>query len=164
MFTRQDLLLPLAIFILSTATVIAAPRTPETFPYTDYGERFQITGMFGLPLGTYLKLEGQRVGTGKGPRRMGLGNFRVERVNGRVQAAPLIVWVNRVTVLPAGTRCMVRGYETGEMTGEPLDVERHVPGPLPQAVWSFRPRLVVLSVTTAVPARAAAGKRASARP
>ena len=138
----------------ATAAPTVGPSV-SSISYTDIGDSVQILGRFGLPLGRYLTLEGRRIGTDKVPRKMGAGNFLVEKVNGKATSQPCTVWVNRMTTLPAGTRCVLTGYETGEMVGIPPDVQTHIGGPMMQAVWHFSVRLVVLKVTAGPPPQAA---------
>ena len=147
----------LAPYSCSFATLPETTAAPTVGPpvssisYSDIGDSVQILGRFGLPLGRYLTLEGRQIGTDKVPRRMGAGNFLVEKVNGKATSQPCTVWVSRMTTLPAGTRCVLTGYETGEMVGIPPEVESHVRGPMMQAVWHFSVRLVVLKVTAGPP-------------
>lgn len=104
-------------------------------------------GRLGHPLGTYLKIEGVRI---EGPKTGGR-TLLVDTVNGRKLAPPTDVAVENVESLPASTRCILRGYETGGMVGLPPAVEKAAKEEgksvnLPQAGWQFRRWFVVTSV------------------
>ena len=123
----------------------SVPKQPISVPYTDIGHSVKIIGAYGLPLGTYLKLEGRRIGTATKPTKLGEGNFLAEKVNGKPLPAPTSLWLDRVTALPAGTACSVEGYETGEMIGVSNEVIQHT-GVAPQAAFQFNVHFVTLTV------------------
>ena len=118
---------------------------PTTFPYWQVGHQVQILGAFGRPIGTYLRLEGKRVGRSQYPTKSGPGNVLVQRVNGTTLSSPMTVWSDQARSLPVDTSCLVEGYETGEMVGVPPDVLAHTGGAAPQAVWNFHVHFISLS-------------------
>lgn len=123
-----------------------APQPPRTVRYTDIGQSVNIIGAYGQPLGTYLMLQGRRVGTAVNSTKSGPDNFLVEKVNGKALASPISATIERVGALPAGTPCTVEGYETGEMVGVSADVVAHMGGVQPQTALQFRVRFVSLKV------------------
>jgi hypothetical protein len=105
------------------------------------------TGKLGFPLGTYLRVEGVRV---DGPKYAGR-TLLVETVNGKKLDTPMDIGIENVDSLPKVTRCILRGYEMGQMIGTPPAVvqaakEEGKVIPHPQAGWKFYRYFVVLSV------------------
>ena len=119
----------------------------KTVSYADIGNKVQILGRFGLPLGTYLTLDGTRFGLAKGPTKVGGGNFRIERVNSEPLSAPMEMWVDKIKGFATDTPCRVEGYETGEMIGVPDEVLRRSGGFQPQAGWQFHVDFVTVGVS-----------------
>jgi len=101
-------------------------------------------GRLGQRLGTYLTIEGVRMEEGK----VGTQTLLVDTVNGRKLSSPVGVWVENVKHpgLPKGTRCIIRGYESGEMIGLPDAVAEAENIPPPQAMWQFRRYFIITSV------------------
>ncbi|HKA08586.1 MAG TPA: hypothetical protein VKD71_15110 [Gemmataceae bacterium] len=111
--------------------VIAAPPMPA--------------GKLGTYLGEYLKIEGVRAEFGK----VGKQTLIVDTVGGKKLDKPIHMWVQNLE-LPAKKRCVLKGYELGEMIGTPpaaiaaakeqgrTDVGES------QAAWQWRPYFVVL--------------------
>ncbi len=104
-------------------------------------------GKLGFALGTYLRIEGSRV---EGPKTGGR-TLRVDTVNGKKLDASVEIGIDNVDSLPAGTRCILRGYETGQMIGTPPAVEQAAKEQgkeisRPQAMWQFFRYFVILSV------------------
>lgn len=105
-------------------------------------------GELGHPIGELLLIEGTRFDVpSKGNRTL-----RIDKVNGQLLALPAWIWVNNVD-LPQGERCMFRGYETIQMTGDPpayaqLAKLKGEPPPVePQApVWQIDSYFVALDV------------------
>jgi hypothetical protein len=103
-------------------TSIVQPNNISNKPMPSVGTRSKETiipiGKLGYPMGSFLTLEG--VAT-EHPLFMGPG-FVVDSVNGRKLASSIMVVVEQNAKsprLPKGERCIIRGYESGEMIGEP---------------------------------------------
>ncbi|HVT14514.1 MAG TPA: hypothetical protein VHE55_19795 [Fimbriimonadaceae bacterium] len=120
---------------------------PIRVSYAEVGSRVQIVGRLGEPLGSYLVLNGVRFGDSHGPTMMGGGNFRVQSVNGKHLAEPVELWIDSIKKLPAGRRCKVEGYETGQMIGVPGEVLRRTGQTPPQAVWQFSVEFVTVKTS-----------------
>ena len=74
-------------------------------------------GVFSDSLGSYLTIEG--ILDDQFAMGLGAGNaLRVDTVNGRKLAKPIFIPVDNVA-LPAGKRCVLKGYELGGMIGRP---------------------------------------------
>jgi len=98
-------------------------------------------GRLGYPIGTYLRLEGTRLESGK----VGERTLLVDRINGAELSPPIGIWVENL-VLPSSLRCRVSGYESGRWIGVPPEVER-AEGTAPhQAAWQFQRYFLVTSV------------------
>ncbi|MCH8042724.1 MAG: hypothetical protein IID44_03295 [Planctomycetes bacterium] len=104
-------------------------------------------GILNDRLGTYLTIEGVRADVfGKGGERILL----VDTVNGKMLAKPVGIVVQNLE-LPSKKRCILKGYETGEMGGEPPAVfaaakeqgKKFFPA---QAAWAWHTYVVVLIV------------------
>lgn len=156
--TKALLACALLLVLVAGALLLAqAQKTPpspagehvSTVPYWEIGNRVQILGTLGQPIGTYLRLEGKRVGQAKVPTKTGPGDFRVEKVNGKPLAQPLTLWSEPVKAWPMGTRGVVEGYETGEMIGVPEEVLARTGRPAPQAVWQFSVHFISLAAKPA---------------
>lgn len=102
------------------------------------------SGRLGHPLGTYLTIGGVRMERGK----VGTRTLLVDTVNGQKLAEPVGVWIDNVKHpgLPKETRCVIRGYESGEMIGVPFAVAEAENIPVPQAAWQFRRYFIMTSV------------------
>ena len=98
-------------------------------------------------LGEYLTIEGVRAERGK----VGTRTLIVDTLNGRKLRKPVPVWVDNLD-LPSKQRCVLKGYETGSMIGDPPATlaaarEQGKKGSSPtQAAWQWRPYFVVLIV------------------
>jgi RNA polymerase sigma factor (sigma-70 family) len=110
-------------------------------------------GVLGDQLGVYLTIEGVRAGAGK----VETGTLMVDVVNGKKLDKAVAVVVRgldypAMTIqsinLPAGQRCVLKGYESGEMIGTPSALleaareEGRTDVLLSQAVWRWRPYFV----------------------
>ena len=71
-------------------------------------------GVLGVGLGDYVTIEGVRVEEGK----VGTRTLIVESVNGKKPPKPIGIWIENLE-LPAKTRCVLKGYESGSMIGTP---------------------------------------------
>jgi hypothetical protein len=79
--------------------------------------RVALAGHLGSPLGTFVNIEGTRE-----ERPIKSANpMRVDTVDGKRLATPVVLEIQGVKELPKGERCVLRGYETGTMAGSPLD-------------------------------------------
>ena len=97
-------------------------------------------------IGTYLEIEGVRVEKGK----VGSQTLLVDTVNGKKLNEPISVWVQNLQ-LPSKKRCVIKGYESGEMIGVPpaeVAAARELGKTVTptQAVWQWRPFFVALRV------------------
>jgi tetratricopeptide (TPR) repeat protein len=106
-------------------------------------------GLLGYPLGTYLTIEGA---SGEWTEKMPNTLF-VYRVNGERLPMGLFsmqIWIDNASVgtLPKGTRCILRGYETGEMRGVPSEIIKKERLERPEEPWGFYRYFVVTSVIT----------------
>ena len=104
-------------------------------------------GRLGFPLGTYLRIEGVKV---EGPKYGGR-TLLVDTLNGKKLDTPIDVSIENVDSLPKDTRCILRGYEMGQMIGTPPAVEQVAKEEgkdiiLPQAGWKFHRFFIVTSV------------------
>lgn len=104
-------------------------------------------GVLGDQLGEYLTVEGVRAEGGK----VGTRTLLVDKVGGKKLAKPVPVWVHNLE-LPAKQRCVLKGYESGEMIGTPPAVlaaakeqGRKDVGE-GQALWQWRSYFVALIV------------------
>lgn len=79
--------------------------------------------------------------------KVGTRTLLVDTVNERRLAKPVGVWIDNVKQpgLPKGTRCVIKGYESGEMIGVPPAVAKAEHIPLPQAGWQFRVYFIMTS-------------------
>ena len=80
--------------------------------------------------------------------KVGTRTLLVDTVNGQKLAEPVGVWIDNVKHpgLPKETRCVIRGYESGEMIGVPFAVAEAENIPVPQAAWQFRRYFIMTSV------------------
>lgn len=142
----RSVLPALGALFLALTPVQGAPAAREeqaqTVPYTDLGYRVQVIGPLGTPLGRYLTIEGRRAQQGK----VGVQTLLVEKVDGKPLKTPVGLWVDNIRNLPAGTRCVLKGYETGRMIGTPPDVLRKAGLPAPQAGWQFQVVFIAVQV------------------
>ena len=123
---------------------LAQPRASDSPAAMRPVERTALpAGRLGPPLGTYLQIEGVRLESGK----VGTRTLLVDTVDGRQLVEPIGVWIENVPDpgLPAGVRCVLRGYESGEMIGIPDAVLEAENLPAPQAAWQFRRYFVMTS-------------------
>ena len=111
--------------------VIAAPPMPPA--------------KLGTYLGEYLTVEGVRAEVGK----VGKQTLIVDKVGGKKLDTPIPMWVHNLE-LPADKRCVLKGYELGEMIGTPPAViaaakeQGRTDVGESQAAWHWRPYFVVL--------------------
>ena len=103
-----------------------------------------LSGRLGHPLGTYLTIEGVRDESGK------VGNYTllVDTVNDQKLIKPIGVPISNIhrAGLPKNTRCVIRGYESGQMIGVPFNVAKAEQLDIPQAGWQFYRYFIVTSV------------------
>ena len=100
-------------------------------------------GKLGQPLGTALTIEGVRQKHGKCA-----GSFLVvDTVNDQKLAKVVSIWIrNSKNLLPADTRCVFEGYETGSMVGEPPALRKGRLESTAQVNWQFWRTFVITSV------------------
>ena len=99
-------------------------------------------GRLGLPLGTYMTIEGIK---SEAPKS-GTYILFVDTLDGKKLEKSVSVPLENVHTLLSGVRYILRGYETGRMIGVPLEVARKESIPLQQAAWQFYRTFVVTSV------------------
>ena len=98
-------------------------------------------GRLGYRIGTYVTIEGVRAERGK----VGVHTLLVDKVSGYKLDEPVGIWVENVE-LPAGKRCVLKGYETGRWIGVPGEVLHATGAPAPQAAWQFQFYFLATSV------------------
>jgi hypothetical protein len=102
-------------------------------------------GKLGGLLGEYLTIEGVRAERGK----VGKQTLIVDTVGGKKLDKPIHMWVQNLE-LPGEKRCVLKGYELGEMIGTPPAViaaakeQGRTDVGESQAAWQWRPYFVVL--------------------
>lgn len=115
------------------------------------GRPRQPGGLFGDQLGKYLTIEGVRAERGK----VETGTLLADTVDGKKLDKPIGVLIHNLRALPAKQRCVLKGYELGEMIGRPpaeyaaareqgQDVEALMKRD--QTIWRWRPYFVTLIV------------------
>jgi hypothetical protein len=120
---RTDMTRRVKSTMLLTGTIVpllfaAAAPEPKSISVQEllFGKA-TITGFLGVPLGTYVTIEGTRP-----DQLMKIRNaMTVDTLDGKKLAAPVTIEIDGVEELPAGTRCIFRGYETGAMVSSPID-------------------------------------------
>jgi hypothetical protein len=103
-------------------------------------------GILGDHLGAYLTVEGVRATEGL----VGTQTLLVDRVNGKRLKKPVAIWVRNL-ILPSKKRCVLKGYESGRMIGDPPAAieaakEQGKEIVVGQAAWQWEPYFVALIV------------------
>jgi hypothetical protein len=107
-------------------------------------------GSLGQPLGDYLTIEGITP-----DQDFKVGSFLwVSKVNGKALPEKVGIPIEGFdsSAVPRRTRCVLKGYETGRMVGQPPAVVAAAkeaglrPPPSPAAPWHFSRHFVVLKV------------------
>jgi hypothetical protein len=141
------------IFILAggDSSIVYAQQRPDV---ADVAQQMTLKprqpgGFFKDQLGTYLSIEGVLY---DGGGKVESNSLVVDTVDGKKLDKPLLIVVKNVR-LPAKTRCVLKGYELGEMIGRPpaeYDLTKEL-GKDPQelarrdaTVWRWRPYFVPL--------------------
>ena len=131
--------------VLATSALggLGAENKVTSVDWKEIGYGVKITGKLGMPIGTFVEIEGRREDL-EGMAMKGAVHttlFRVEKVNGKSIEKPVSIAVRGVD-LPPSTPCVLQGYETGEMVGVPPGV------PHPSQVrWRFEIVFDVLKMT-----------------
>ncbi len=106
-------------------------------------------GSLGFPVGSYLTIEGVRLDGAKAGAR----TLRVDTVNGQKLERAGAISVEKTEALPKGTRCVLKGYETFRMIGEPpayeaaaVEAGRQIT--IPQVGWQVHLFFVTMSVVS----------------
>ena len=73
-------------------------------------------GALGYPVGSYLTIEGAKPA---GNFKLSTRALRIDTVNGKKLAKPVSLEIENVGDLPSGKRCIIKGYETLTMIGDP---------------------------------------------
>ncbi len=137
---RMETLAVIAVaFLLGGCTSSVARPDPAR---SSLPEPAMPPGRLGYPLGKYLTIEGVRAERGK----VGVRTLLVDKADGREVSPPIGLWIDNTDALPAGTRCVLRGYESGKMIGLPREVAEKENLPLPQAGWQFYRYFIATSV------------------
>ena len=81
---------------------------------------------------------------------MGEQTLRIDTVNGQKLNEPIAIWVNNL-LLPPKQRCVLKGYETGQMIGtSPAEVEAAIeqkkPAGVSEVCWQWHSEFVALIV------------------
>jgi len=116
-----------------------------------------IIGDLGSPLGTFFTIEGHRV---DGPK-YGNQTLKVDAINDQ-KTDKNILLVTRNLDLDPGKEYRVRGYESGEMTGDPEDKQDTRTGRTQQG-YGFRSSFVVTNASADAKASPAAAVAANVR-
>lgn len=100
-------------------------------------------GSLGYPVGKYLEIEGVRETGGMTGHR----TLRVDTIQGEKLDRPVCLWIENVRggALPAGERCVIRGYESVRMIGLPDGVVEAEHLPPTQALWQMQRFFVMTS-------------------
>jgi hypothetical protein len=103
-------------------------------------------GILGDHLGAYLTVEGVKFENGWA----GEQTLRVDRVNGKRLKKPVTIGVRNLK-LPSKKRCVLKGYESGKMIGDPPAAieaakEQGKEIVVGQAGWQWEPYFVALIV------------------
>jgi hypothetical protein len=128
----------LAVALIASTSCRTEPPPSKPDEVCGVGEP---VGLLGYRIGTYLTIEGVRAEQGK----VGVHTLLVDRVGDHRLDTPVRVWVSNVK-LPAGERCVLKGYETGGWGGVPPEVLRATGQRGPQAVWQFHFDFIATSV------------------
>jgi len=134
------------ICAMLTSRAFAQPQVaPGGAPMTPHRPR-QPGGILGDSLGNYLTIEGILY-QGKG--KVESNTLIVDTVDGKKLDKPIGVLIRNVRQLPPKVRCVLKGYELGEMIGTPPAVpvaakELGTTYDLSAAMWRWRPYFVVL--------------------
>ena len=127
---------PSAVGIAEEKSVHLSPSFPMTSPI----------GRLGLPIGTYLRIEGHRYEPTKPPFKVHARTILVDTVQDKRLDVPIKLSIKNVDTdsLDIETRCVFNGYEAGVWGGSP---EGLPPGtPVESHVFHFHPYFVVVSV------------------
>jgi hypothetical protein len=147
-------LISLTLVSLGVAALLTLPATAQRRAQTGrsgspvLGSYTEPIGSLGHPLGAYLTIEGVIDRIIPEPTTRPL---RVDRVNGRKLREPVEITVDNLH-LPGGVRCILKGYETARMVGQPPAVVAAAreageePPPGPAAGWGLHPEFIVLKV------------------
>ena len=136
------------VWTTAIACLIAMPRATAEPTAPGGGKVIDVSpprGKLGSYLGEYLTIEGVRAEVGK----VGKQTLIVDKVGGKKLDTPIHMWVNNLE-LPSEKRCVLKGYELGEMIGTPPAViaaakeQGRTDVGESQAVWQWRPYFVVL--------------------
>lgn len=139
----------LLIGIIALLTLSAAG--PATRPSALAGGSVPI-GTLGQPLGAAVTIEGQAP---PAPQEVRKNNsvrvLIVDTVNGEKLPHPIGITVTNIERAPETGRCVLRGYESGRMIGNPPALEEWARKEgkeftVPQAVWQWSSYFVALSV------------------
>ncbi len=134
------------------------PVTPGG-PKTELAKPRQPGGILSDQLGVYRTIEGFRFEGGK----VETGTLLVDTVDGKKLPKPITLVIRGAVVvdhnlqmagleLPAKQRCIFKGFESGEMIGDPpavsaaADEQGWKDVPMSQAVWGWRTYFVALVV------------------
>lgn len=146
----------------ASLAVIYSPPAVGQLPgarITDSVKPRQPGGLLSDELGAYRTIEGSRLEGGK----VETGTLLVDTVDGKKLDNPITLVIRGAVVvnhnlqvaglsLPAKQRCILKGFESGEMIGIPPAVSAAAEEqgwkevPISQAVWRWRPYFIALVV------------------
>ena len=106
----------LALAVLALC-LTGAESGPQRISVVELRSKFILIGQLEQRLGTFMNIEGK---VHAEPIKMA-SPFDVDTVDGVKLAKPLVIEVQWLRPIPADTRCVLRGYETGGMSGAPYD-------------------------------------------
>jgi hypothetical protein len=149
----------LALVAMTAPVAFGQPPVPLRSSNTDAVKPRQPGGLLGDPLGTYLTIEGVRSeGT-----KIETDTLLVDTIDGKKLDKPISLVIHGATIvnhnlqparlnLPAQQRCIIKGFESGQMIGVPPAISaaakeqgwRDVP--MSPVLWQWRPHFVALVV------------------
>ncbi len=103
-------------------------------------------GRLGLPIGTYVTIEGQRYKPTKPPFKVHARTLLVDTLQAKRLDVPVKLVIKNIDIdsLNTETRCVLKGYESGAWVGSPEGLR---PGtPVEQTKFHFHHYFVVTSV------------------
>lgn len=146
-FVRSGVWVVVVLSAVAIPLALGQPLPPPGGGKVEAAKPRQPGGVFGSELGEYMTVEGVRIdGTFTGTRTL-----LVDTVNGKKLGKPTAIWVHNLD-LPARQRCVLKGYESGEMIGTPpaylaaAKEEGRKDVFTSQAAWQWHPHFVVLIV------------------
>jgi len=123
------------------------PTKQKGYAHGQAKETIMPMGHLGYPLGTYLTIEG--VTTNLDKARTQIEALIVDKINETKLITPTGIWISNIGsfgLLPKGERCVLKGYESGQMIGVPDEVAKTENLPPNQACWQFYKYFIITSI------------------